>query len=173
MIYMPSSIHITQYSILSLRPRIRSVHGRSMLTVGQIPRSMEDQLGSFFQQVKFNFIHRIGRLMVIIMHAVEEENYWDIVLGKVRMVRTVVEPVWIILGIITIIQDQVGIGNVVVVVDHLQMRRKHLRSDHIHIILVFGILILIIDPANHIDIDIVYGVFKRKYRVVGVILRTQ
>src|SRR5690606_15725821 len=100
MIHMPFSLLTSPYSTLPLQPCIRPIHWGSLLPVGQIPRSMEDQLGSFLQQVEFNFIHGIRRLMVIIMHAVEEENHGDIVLGKVVMVRTVVETVRIILRII-------------------------------------------------------------------------
>src|SRR5690606_26698001 len=111
--------------------------------------------------------------MVIIMYAIEEENHRNIVLGEVVVIRTVVETVRIVFSIITIIQNQVGVRDVVVFIDLLQVGRQHFRTYHIHVIFVFGILIFIVNPAYHINIDIVNRIFQRKYWVLGIILRSQ
>lgn len=82
---------------------------------------MEDQLSSFRHQREFDFVHSISYLVVIVMHTVEEEDHRNVKFREVIVVRSVVESVWIIFSIISVIQDQISVGDVVVLIDFFQI----------------------------------------------------
>jgi hypothetical protein len=64
---------------------------------------MEDQMRTFAHQREFNFVYRIGHLVVVVMHPIEEEDHGDVELGKIVMVRTVVKTVGIVFRIVSVI----------------------------------------------------------------------
>ena len=90
-------------SLLSVCSGIGSIHRSPLLSIGKVPGGMEDQLSALGHQRKFNFVHRIGYLMVVVMYPVEEKDHWDIELGKIVMVRTVVKTIWIVRCIVSLI----------------------------------------------------------------------
>lgn len=82
---------------------------------------MENQLGSFGHQWEFDFVHRVSDLMVVVMYAIEEEDHRDVKFGEVVVIRSVVESVGIILRVISVVQDQIRISDVVVFIDFFQI----------------------------------------------------
>jgi hypothetical protein len=64
---------------------------------------MEDQMRTFAHQREFNFVYRVGHLVVVVMHPIEEEDHGDVELGKIVMVRTVVKTVGIVFRIVSLI----------------------------------------------------------------------
>ena len=90
-------------SLLSVSSGIAPVYRRPLISVGKVPGGMEDQLSALGHQRKFNFVHRIGYLMVVVVYPVEEKDHWDIELGKIVMVRTVVKTIGIVLCIVSVI----------------------------------------------------------------------
>lgn len=91
-------------SLLSVCSGIATIHRRPLISVGQVPGRMEDQVRSFVHQRKLNFIHGIGYLVVIVVYAVKEEDHRDIKLSEVVVVRTVVEAVWIVFCIVSVVE---------------------------------------------------------------------
>ena len=65
---------------------IGSIHRSPLVSVGQIPSGVEDQLSSFGHQRKLNLVHGVCHLMVVVMHPIKEEDHWNIELRKVVMV---------------------------------------------------------------------------------------
>jgi hypothetical protein len=64
---------------------------------------MEDQMRTFAHQREFNFVYRVGHLVVVVMHPIEEEDHGDVELGKIVMVRTVVKTIGIVFSIVSVI----------------------------------------------------------------------
>ena len=91
-------------SLLSVCSGIAPIYRRPLISVGQVPGRMEDQVRSFVHQRKLNFIHGICYLVVIVMYSVKEEDHRDIKLSEVVVVRTVVEAVWIVFCIVSVVE---------------------------------------------------------------------
>ena len=89
--------------LLSVCAGVGPVHWSSLISIGKIPSSMEDQLSTLRHQRKFNFVHRICYLVVVVVYPIEEEDHRDIELGKIVMVRTVVKTIWIVCCIVSVI----------------------------------------------------------------------
>ena len=89
--------------LLSVCAGIGPVHWSSLISIGKIPGGMEDQLSTLCHQRKFNFVHRIGYLVVVVVYPIEKEDHGDIELGKIVMVRTVVKTIWIVCCILSVI----------------------------------------------------------------------
>ena len=90
-------------SLLSVCTGIGSVHWSPLLSIGKVPGGMEDQLSTLGHQRKFNFVYRIGYLVVVVVYPIEEKDHWDIELGKIVMVRAVVKTIWIVRCIVSVI----------------------------------------------------------------------
>lgn len=90
-------------SLLSVCTCIGSVHWSPLLSIGKVPSGMEDQMRTFAHQREFNFVYRVGHLVVVVMHPIEEEDHGDVELGKIVMVRTVVKTVGIVFRIVSVI----------------------------------------------------------------------
>jgi hypothetical protein len=88
---------------LSVCSSIGSIHWSPLLSIGKVPGGMEDQLSTLGHQRKFNFVHSIGYLVVVVVYPVEEKDHWDIELGKIVMVRTVVKTIGIVCCIVSVI----------------------------------------------------------------------
>ena len=88
---------------LSVCSSIGSIHWSPLLSIGKVPSCMEDQLSTLGHQRKLNFVHRIGYLVVVVVYPVEEKDHWDVELGKIVMVRTVVKTIWIVRCIVSVI----------------------------------------------------------------------
>ena len=91
-------------SLLSVSSGIAPVYRRPLISVGKVPGGMEDQLSALGHQRKFNFVHRIGYLVVVVVYPVEEKDHWNIELGKIVMVRTIIKLIRIVFCIECIIQ---------------------------------------------------------------------
>jgi hypothetical protein len=73
-------------SLLTVCAGVTSIHWSPLISIGKIPGSMEDQLSSLGHQRKFNFVYRVGHLMVVVVNPIEEKDHWDIELSKIVMV---------------------------------------------------------------------------------------
>ena len=90
-------------SLLSVCSCIGSVHWSPLLSIGKVPGGMEDQLSTLGHQRKFNFVYRIGYLVVVVVYPIEEKDHWDIKLSEVVVVRAVIKTVGIVFSIISVI----------------------------------------------------------------------
>ena len=73
-------------SVLSVCAGIGSVYRGALVSIGKDPSGMEDQMCAFAHQREFNFVYRVGHLVVVVMHPIEEEDHGDVELGKIVMV---------------------------------------------------------------------------------------
>lgn len=90
-------------SLLSVCSGIASVYWGALLSIGKVPSGMEDQMRPLAHQRKFNFVYRIGYLVVVVVYPVEEKDHWDIKLSEVVVVRTVVKTIGIVFSIVSVI----------------------------------------------------------------------
>lgn len=72
--------------LLSVCAGVGPVHWSSLISIGKVPCGMEDQLSTLGHQRKFNFVYRVGHLVVVVMHPIEEEDHGNVELGKIVMV---------------------------------------------------------------------------------------
>ena len=89
--------------LLSVCAGVGPVHWSSLISIGKVPCGMEDQLSTLGHQRKFNFVYRVGHLVVVVVYPIEEEDHGDVELGKIVMVRTVVKTIWIVCCIVSVI----------------------------------------------------------------------
>jgi hypothetical protein len=90
-------------SLLSVCSGIASVYWGALISIGKVPSGMEDQMCPLGHQRKFNFVYRIGYLVVVVVYPVEEKDHWDIKLSEVVVVRTVVKTIGIVFSIVSVI----------------------------------------------------------------------
>jgi hypothetical protein len=90
-------------SLLSVCSGIASIYWGALISIGKVPSGMEDQMCPLAHQRKFNFVYRIGYLVVVVVYPVEEKDHRDIKLSEVVVVRTVVKTIWIVFSIVSVI----------------------------------------------------------------------
>src|SRR3546814_728389 len=148
------------------------IHDEPFVAVGDFPCGMENQPGALGKQLEVNLIYGICRCMVVGMQATEVENYRDAAFRKVILVRPVVDAHGVFRVIIHVVQLHVGIVGVGIFVDGFQLGTQFVRSDYVPVVVVAAEM-LIVNPANHIGIEIDDGVFQRAYGVARVVVGAQ
>ena len=84
-------------SLLSVCSGIASVYWGALISIGKVPSGMEDQMCPLAHQRKFNFVYRIGYLVVVVVYPIEEEDHGDIKLSEIVVVRAVVKTIGILM----------------------------------------------------------------------------
>ena len=83
------------------------VRGDALFSVGDLPGCMKNTFGPRSEEIEFNLVHFIARLMIILMNAIKIKNDGDIFLRKVPMIGAVVQPRRVILIVVRVIEHEI------------------------------------------------------------------
>ena len=127
---------------------------KQSLEICHLPAGDISEAANVHHIFKEDFVNGIGWPMIVFVHSSKKEHDRDSLSGKIVMVAAPVELVWVIVIVVQVIQTQADGLFVCTGYETVQLHADLVRPNNIHVPLVICIRVLLVDPADHVHVNV-------------------